>query len=192
MHRQPSTPPPLLYPSHHSPLGIRVSTQSEYPLRQPPPPPPPPPPTSLTPWNKSLHTVRVPTETGHVHRHHPLYPSHHSPLGIRVSTQSEYPLRQAMCTGSIPPAPLRIRLAPLQARVLVTEAWPCRAAMCRAVFFCLSSTSTRAPVRGGREGANEIQKGRSMFPLSRTLSFNTQKQRRRCCWMERLQGKGCV
>ena len=120
MHRQPSTPPPL-------------------------------PITSLTPWNKSLHAVRVPTETSHVHRQHPPppppHPPHHSPLGIRVSTQSEYPLRQAMCTGSIPPAPLRIRLATLQARVLVTEAWPCRAAMCRAVFFCLS---TRAP--GGRWG----------------------------------------
>ena len=67
------------------------------------------------------------------------------PLGMRFSTQSEYPLRQAMCTGSMPPAPRFRTLAPLETRVLVTEAWPWRAAVCRAVFPRLSSISTRAP-----------------------------------------------
>lgn len=42
-------------------------------------------------------------------------------------------------------------LAPLETSVLTTEAWPWRAAMCRAVLPSLSSTSTRAPGEGGRK-----------------------------------------
>ena len=42
-------------------------------------------------------------------------------------------------------------LAPLETNVLTTEAWPWRAAMCRAVLPSLSSTSTRAPGEGGKE-----------------------------------------
>ena len=50
-----------------------------------------------------------------------------------------------MWTGSIPPAPRFRTLALLETSVLVTEAWPWRAAVWRAVLPRLSSISTRAP-----------------------------------------------